>query len=59
MWRTAKRYAGIPATPWQDQRHKQAAWTKLPEMRKQFKQLQKTVEQLLAWKESHRSADAA
>jgi UDP-3-O-[3-hydroxymyristoyl] glucosamine N-acyltransferase len=32
-------YAGIPATPWQDQRHKQAAWTKLPEMRKEIREL--------------------
>jgi UDP-3-O-[3-hydroxymyristoyl] glucosamine N-acyltransferase len=52
-------YAGIPATPWQDQRHKQAAWTKLPEMRKEFKQLQKSVAKLVASQEVKLRADAA
>lgn len=36
-------YFGIPATPDRDQLQKQAAWSKLPEMRKQFKALQRQV----------------
>jgi len=39
---------GIPATPEREQMIKQAAIAKLPEMRRQFKQLQSTVEKLLA-----------
>ncbi len=39
-------YVGIPATPAREQVIKQAALGKLPEMRKQLKQLEKTVEQL-------------
>ncbi|NLS92577.1 MAG: UDP-3-O-(3-hydroxymyristoyl)glucosamine N-acyltransferase [Planctomycetaceae bacterium] len=39
-------YVGIPATPAREQVVKQAALGKLPEMRKQLKQLEKTVAQL-------------
>lgn len=39
-------YVGIPATPHREQMQKQAAWAKLPEMRKEFKALQKEVELL-------------
>lgn len=42
------RYVGIPATPEREQMVKQAAWTKLPEMRKQLKTLEKTVARLVA-----------
>lgn len=37
---------GIPATPAREQFAKQAAWSKLPEMRQQFKALEKTVAEL-------------
>ena len=40
------RMIGIPATPERDQKVKQAAFSKLPEMRRQLKQLQRTVESL-------------
>ncbi len=39
-------YVGIPATPAREQVIKQVALGKLPEMRKQLKQLEKTVEEL-------------
>lgn len=42
------RYVGIPATPEREQMLKQAAWSKLPEMRKTLKALEKTVAQLAA-----------
>jgi len=38
------RYAGIPATPLHEQGVRQATWAKLPDMRKQLKQLQATVD---------------
>lgn len=38
---------GIPATPEREQKLKQAALAKLPEMRKQLKQLQQTVDRML------------
>ncbi|MGQ9576533.1 MAG: UDP-3-O-(3-hydroxymyristoyl)glucosamine N-acyltransferase [Thermoguttaceae bacterium] len=41
------RLVGIPATPEREQMVKQAALAKLPEMRRQLKQLQATVNQLL------------
>lgn len=41
------RMIGIPATPERDQKIKQAAFSKLPEMRRQLKQLQRAVETLL------------
>lgn len=40
------RMIGIPATPERDQKIKQAAFSKLPEMRRQLKQLQRAVELL-------------
>jgi UDP-3-O-[3-hydroxymyristoyl] glucosamine N-acyltransferase len=42
------RMIGIPATPEREQKIKQAALTKLPEMRHQLKQLQHTVDRLTA-----------
>ncbi|MCA9103776.1 MAG: UDP-3-O-(3-hydroxymyristoyl)glucosamine N-acyltransferase [Planctomycetales bacterium] len=39
-------YVGIPATPHREQMQKQAAWSKLPEMRKEFKTLKLEVERL-------------
>ena len=41
------RMIGIPATPERDQKIKQAAFSKLPEMRRQLKQLQRAVDKLL------------
>lgn len=40
------RYVGVPATPVREQAIKQAALARLPEMRKQLKQLQKQVQKL-------------
>ena len=40
------RMIGIPATPEREQKIKQAALSKLPEMRRQLKQLQRIVETL-------------
>lgn len=40
------RMIGIPATPERDQKLKQAAFSKLPEMRRQLKQMQKTLDAL-------------
>jgi UDP-3-O-[3-hydroxymyristoyl] glucosamine N-acyltransferase len=40
------RMIGIPATPERDQKLKQAAFTKLPEMRRQLKKLQGAVNQI-------------
>lgn len=40
------RMIGIPATPERDQKIKQAAFSKLPEMRRQLKQLQRAVDEL-------------
>jgi UDP-3-O-[3-hydroxymyristoyl] glucosamine N-acyltransferase len=42
------RIFGIPATPERDQKLKQAAFSKLPEMRKQLKMLQRIVDKLAA-----------
>jgi UDP-3-O-[3-hydroxymyristoyl] glucosamine N-acyltransferase len=42
------RLIGIPATPERDQKLKQAAFSKLPEMRKQLKMLQRVVDKLAA-----------
>ena len=39
-------YVGVPATPVREQAIKQAALAKLPEMRKQMRRLEKTVEKL-------------
>ncbi len=41
-----KRMIGIPATDERDQKLKQAVFAKLPEMRKQLRELQRVVEQL-------------
>jgi len=41
------RMIGIPATPEREQKIKQAAFSKLPEMRRQLKRLQRAVEALL------------
>ena len=41
------RMIGIPATPEREQKIKQAAFSKLPEMRRQLKQLQRAVDALL------------
>ena len=41
------RMIGIPATPERDQKIKQAVFSKLPEMRRQLKQLEATVEKLV------------
>jgi UDP-3-O-[3-hydroxymyristoyl] glucosamine N-acyltransferase len=48
------RMIGIPATPERDQKIKQAAFSKLPEMRRQMKQLQRAVDTLV--KESPEAA---
>jgi UDP-3-O-[3-hydroxymyristoyl] glucosamine N-acyltransferase len=37
---------GYPATPIREQKLKQAAWTKLPEMRKHFRKMQRQISQL-------------
>jgi UDP-3-O-[3-hydroxymyristoyl] glucosamine N-acyltransferase len=42
------RMIGIPATPERDQKLKQAAFSKLPEMRRELKRLQRIVAALLA-----------
>jgi len=42
------RLLGIPATPEREQKLKQAALSKLPELRRQVKQLEQTVQQLVA-----------
>ena len=42
------RMIGIPATPERDQKLKQAAFSKLPEMRQQLKKLQRVVDKLAA-----------
>ena len=44
------RVVGIPATPEREQMIKQAAWNRLPEMRRQLKKLQHMVDQIV---ESH------
>ena len=40
-------YVGVPATPIKEQGVKQAAFSKLPEMRKELKQLTRKLEQLV------------
>ncbi|MBN1589753.1 MAG: UDP-3-O-(3-hydroxymyristoyl)glucosamine N-acyltransferase [Pirellulales bacterium] len=42
-----KRMIGVPATPEREQKIKQAAFSKLPEMRRQLKKLQRVVDQYL------------
>lgn len=53
------RLLGIPATPEREQKLKQAALSKLPEMRRQVKQLEQTVERLIARLEPGDSKQAA
>ncbi len=50
-------YVGIPATPVREQATKQAAWAKLPEMRKRVKRLERTVEELTRQIEEISGAD--
>lgn len=52
-------YVGIPATPHREQMQKQAAWSKLPEMRKEFKALKTEVEQLRAMLQSMTGAESS
>ncbi len=42
-----QRFIGIPATPERDQKIKQAVFSKLPEMRRDLKELQATVERIV------------
>jgi UDP-3-O-[3-hydroxymyristoyl] glucosamine N-acyltransferase len=53
------RFVGIPATPEREQMLKQAAFTKLPEMRKQLKELQEVVRRLAERIESLESSREA
>ncbi len=50
------RMIGIPATPERDQKIKQAAFSKLPEMRRQLKHLQRAVDALQAESEAGKIA---
>jgi len=52
-----ERMIGIPATPEREQKVKQAAFTKLPEMRRQLKILQRAVEKLLEQQSQRPSED--
>ena len=52
------RLVGIPATPEREQMVKQAALAKLPEMRRQLKQLQATVERLAGQIDAARAVGA-
>jgi UDP-3-O-[3-hydroxymyristoyl] glucosamine N-acyltransferase len=52
------RLVGIPATPEREQMIKQAALAKLPEMRRQLKQLQAIVEKLAGQIEAPQAARA-
>jgi UDP-3-O-[3-hydroxymyristoyl] glucosamine N-acyltransferase len=49
-------YLGSPATPIKQQKTRFAAFAKLPDMRKAFRQLQKDVEQLKAEIHPHEEA---
>jgi UDP-3-O-[3-hydroxymyristoyl] glucosamine N-acyltransferase len=49
-------YLGIPAAPIKEQKLRFAAMTKLPELRKEFRELQKQVEELVARADSKRAA---
>jgi UDP-3-O-[3-hydroxymyristoyl] glucosamine N-acyltransferase len=51
------RMVGIPATPEREQMVKQAALAKLPEMRKQLKAMQATIDRLAGQLESHQRAE--
>jgi UDP-3-O-[3-hydroxymyristoyl] glucosamine N-acyltransferase len=52
------RFVGIPATPEREQMVKQAALAKLPEMRRQIKQLQASVDKLLRQQDFPQRSDA-
>lgn len=54
----AARLVGIPATPEREQMVKQAALSKLPEMRRQLKQLQQAVAKLAAQQETPTRLDS-
>ncbi len=47
-------WLGIPATPAREQKYKQGALSKLPEMRKQLRKLQKTVDKIVEEREAAR-----
>jgi UDP-3-O-[3-hydroxymyristoyl] glucosamine N-acyltransferase len=53
------RVIGIPATPERDQKLKQAAFSKLPEMRRQLRQMQRALDQIVAAKNNPPREDAA
>jgi len=53
------RVVGIPATPEREQMVKQAALSRLPEMRQQLKKLQRSVDQLVKVSQQAEPADAA
>lgn len=53
------RLVGIPATPEREQMQKQAAWAKLPAMRREFKNLVKRVQELEEQLADHAQSDAA
>ena len=52
-------YLGIPATPYREQRHVMAMFTRLPDMRKQLKQLERTVAELQRQFDASIQKDAA
>jgi hypothetical protein len=52
-------FIGIPATPERDQMAKQAAFARLPEMRRQLRDLSKLVEQLTAQVERLQANDGS
>jgi UDP-3-O-[3-hydroxymyristoyl] glucosamine N-acyltransferase len=52
-------FVGIPATPHREQMQKQAALAKLPEMRKQFKKLQKELSDVIAQVQTPPKSEAA
>jgi UDP-3-O-[3-hydroxymyristoyl] glucosamine N-acyltransferase len=52
-------YVGIPATPEREQGMLLVALAKLPEMRKQFRKLEKMVERLASQQDRSTRADAA
>jgi UDP-3-O-[3-hydroxymyristoyl] glucosamine N-acyltransferase len=52
------RVIGIPATPEREQKLKQAAFSKLPEMRRQLRQMQRVLDQVVAATTKTRREDA-
>ncbi len=53
------RVIGAPATPERDQKLKQAAFSKLPEMRRQMRQMQRAIDQIIATSNNVPREDAA